>query len=199
MNEQHARRPDGPWSEDWLDRSETPGQANPTSCSMPSGLRLAAEQHEPQRYAPQRYEPRRNEPQRYEPAPFDPAPYDPPRFANPHQPPQPYPRPAEPLAHEGGFPYGMPPAAPYGPTAPYGPGQQFGYADQFIPQHLHVAPHQFPQGPYPPQFGYPPMQQTVYVHGGQVRRDNHALHLILTLLTFGLWLPVWIILAIAGS
>ena len=31
------------------------------------------------------------------------------------------------------------------------------------------------------------------------RQLNHALHLILTLLTFGLWLPVWIILAIAGS
>lgn len=27
---------------------------------------------------------------------------------------------------------------------------------------------------------------------------NHALHLILTLLTFGMWLPVWLIVAIAG-
>ncbi len=112
MNEQHARRPDGPWSEDWLDRSETPGQANPTERfpteQFPTAQFPPAEQHEPQRYEPQ-------------------------RFAHPHQPAQPYARPPEPLAHEGGFPYGMPPAAPYGPTAPYGPGQQFGYADQFIP------------------------------------------------------------------
>ncbi|WP_241261776.1 hypothetical protein [Dietzia sp. KRD202] len=183
MNEQHARRPDGPWSEDWLDRSETPGQANPTE-QFPTE-RFPTEQFPTAQFPPAE----QPEPQRYEPQ----------RFAHPHQPAQPYARPPEPLAHEGGFPYGMPPAAPYGPTAPYGPGQQFGYADQYIPQHLHVAPHQFPQGPYPPQFGYPPMQQTVYVHGGQVRRVNHALHLILTLLTFGLWLPVWIILAIAGS
>jgi threonine/homoserine/homoserine lactone efflux protein len=27
---------------------------------------------------------------------------------------------------------------------------------------------------------------------------NHALHLVLTLLTFGMWLPVWLIVAIAG-
>lgn len=183
MNEQHARRPDGPWSEDWLDRSETPGQANPTE-QFPTEQFPTAQFPTPQFPPAQQHEPQRYEPRRYEPQPYEP---------------QPYARPSEPLAHEGGFPYGMPPAAPYGPTAPYGPGQQFGYADQYIPQHLHVAPHQFPQGPYPPQFGYPPMQQTVYVHGGQVRRVNHALHLILTLLTFGLWLPVWIILAIAGS
>ena len=116
----------------------------------------------------------------------------------PQYPAQPFARPPEPLAHEGGFPYGMPPAAPYGQTGPYGPTTPFGYADQYIPQHLHVAPHQFPQGPYPQQFGYPPMQQAVYVHGGQVKRVNHALHLVLTLLTAGLWLPVWIILAIAN-
>ncbi|WP_295649745.1 hypothetical protein [uncultured Dietzia sp.] len=46
---------------------------------------------------------------------------------------------------------------------------------------------------YPPQ----PFQQTVVVHNS--RRVNHALHLVLTLLTAGLWLPVWIILAIANS
>lgn len=101
-----------------------------------------------------------------------------------------------PLAHEGGLPYGNPPAPAY-------PQPQ-----QFVPQHLAV-PHQFGAGPYPqhaglyPQHQYPymyppqPLQQTVVVHNS--RRVNHALHLILTLLTAGLWLPVWIILAIANS
>lgn len=28
-----------------------------------------------------------------------------------------------------------------------------------------------------------------------MRKTNHALHLILTILTAGLWLPVWIIIA----
>jgi threonine/homoserine/homoserine lactone efflux protein len=28
---------------------------------------------------------------------------------------------------------------------------------------------------------------------------NHALHLVLTLLTFGMWLPVWLIVAVAGG
>mgnify|MGYP001080066274 CR=1 FL=1 len=121
--------------------------------------------------------------------------------------PQPYPpgpeRPARrpptghrPLAHEGGLPYGNPPAPAY-------PQPQ-----QFVPQHLAV-PHQFGAGPFPqhagpyPQHEYPymyppqPFQQTVVVHNS--RRVNHALHLVLTLLTAGLWLPVWIILAIANS
>jgi len=40
-------------------------------------------------------------------------------------------------------------------------------------------------------------QQTVIVN--QRKQVNHALHLILTLLTCGLWLPVWIIVAIAKS
>jgi hypothetical protein len=31
------------------------------------------------------------------------------------------------------------------------------------------------------------------------RRVNHVLHLILTLVTFGLWAIVWIIVAIAGG
>lgn len=105
----------------------------------------------------------------------------------------PFARPVEPLAHEGGFPYGMPPAAPYGAPSPYG------YGDPYIPQHLHVPPPQFRPGPYPQQFGYPPMQQAVYVHGAPAKRVNHALHLVLTIVTFGLWLPVWIILAIANS
>lgn len=104
-------------------------------------------------------------------------------------PPHPHARPGEPLAHEGGYPYGMPPAAPY---------QRH---DQFIPQHLHVPPQPYPS-PYPQQFGYPApmqqMQQTVLMQGNG-KRVNHVLHLVLTLLTAGLWLPVWIILAFANS
>ncbi|MCO5970295.1 helix-hairpin-helix domain-containing protein [Actinoallomurus soli] len=38
--------------------------------------------------------------------------------------------------------------------------------------------------------------QAVMASGGQV---NHALHLVITLLLCGLWLPVWIILAITGT
>ncbi|MCO6007412.1 helix-hairpin-helix domain-containing protein [Actinoallomurus purpureus] len=38
--------------------------------------------------------------------------------------------------------------------------------------------------------------QAVMVSGGQV---NHVLHLLITLLLCGLWLPVWVILAITGT
>ena len=37
--------------------------------------------------------------------------------------------------------------------------------------------------------------QTVYVGGG----TNHGLHLILTLLTCGLWLPIWILMIIVNG
>lgn len=101
-------------------------------------------------------------------------------------------RPAEPLAHEGGLAYGNPPAAPYRPP------------EEFIPQHLAAPP--FVSGPYQqhylpqPFMPYPnQMQQTVFVTNGSGKRVNHVLHLVLTLLTFGLWLPVWAILAIANS
>ena len=33
----------------------------------------------------------------------------------------------------------------------------------------------------------------------QGKRTNHAFHLIMTLVTVGLWLPVWIIVAIANA
>jgi hypothetical protein len=38
--------------------------------------------------------------------------------------------------------------------------------------------------------------QAVMASGGQV---NHALHLVITLLLCGLWLPVWVVLAITGG
>jgi hypothetical protein len=61
-----------------------------------------------------------------------------------------------------------------------------------------------PQGygpPPPPQpWGYgPPLQPQVVVIQAPTPRApfNHLLHLVITLCTCGLWLPVWIILAIA--
>lgn len=109
----------------------------------------------------------------------------------------------EPLAHEGGLAYGNPPVAPYG------------HPDQFVPQHL-AAPQQYAPGMYAPGMHAPgppyqqqfmphqipqqQMHQTVFVNGGGGgKRVNHLLHLILTLLTAGLWLPVWIIIAMAKS
>lgn len=41
---------------------------------------------------------------------------------------------------------------------------------------------------------YAQASPTVIVRGG----TNHGLHLILTVLTCGLWLPIWIIAAIVG-
>lgn len=42
-----------------------------------------------------------------------------------------------------------------------------------------------------------PVQQVV-VHQER-KRVNHLLHLVLTIVTVGLWLPVWVILAFAKS
>ena len=100
----------------------------------------------------------------------------------------------EPFAHEGGLPYGAPPAAPYNPPP-----------QQYVPQHLAMppqfAPHHYGPPQYPHPYMYPPqqMQQTVFVNNNSGRRVNHVLHLVLTIITAGLWLPIWIILAIANS
>ncbi|MGW5309841.1 hypothetical protein ACWEQ0_08185 [Nocardia thailandica] len=61
--------------------------------------------------------------------------------------------------------------------------------------------HPVPQGyAMPPGYPMPTISITQNNTGGApiiVRRGtNHGLHLVLTLLTCGLWLPVWIILAI---
>lgn len=43
-------------------------------------------------------------------------------------------------------------------------------------------------------------QQPVYVNTyTQPKRVNHVLHLILSILTVGLWVPVWIIISMAKS
>lgn len=41
--------------------------------------------------------------------------------------------------------------------------------------------------------------QTLVVHQDRGKRVNHVLHAILTVLTMGLWLPVWLIVAIAKN
>ena len=53
--------------------------------------------------------------------------------------------------------------------------------------------------PQAPVAASPAPVQVVTVVGAREKRVNHALHLILTILTAGLWLPVWIILAISNS
>jgi hypothetical protein len=96
------------------------------------------------------------------------------------------------------------------PSAP----RDVAYPPRPIPQQ---APQPFPQAPmypaapqhmppgYPQQASYPvytmPMQMPIVITqnnsvGGtiQVRRGvNHGLHLMLTLLTCGMWAPVWLI------
>jgi hypothetical protein len=54
--------------------------------------------------------------------------------------------------------------------------------------------------PPPPQYDVPPPSSAVAVavavaNGGG---PNHVLHAVLTLVTCGLWLPIWIIVAILG-
>lgn len=45
-----------------------------------------------------------------------------------------------------------------------------------------------------------PNQQPIIINNSQPekKRVNHTLHFILTLVTLGLWLPVWLIVAIAN-
>lgn len=45
----------------------------------------------------------------------------------------------------------------------------------------------------------PAVPQHIHVHQDRGKRVNHALHLILTIFTMGLWLPVWLIVAIAKN
>ena len=62
------------------------------------------------------------------------------------------------------------------------------------------APPGPPQGYGPPSYGAP-LQQVVIVQqpGATIIQKapfNHGLHLVITLCTCGLWLPVWIVLAL---
>jgi hypothetical protein len=56
---------------------------------------------------------------------------------------------------------------------------------------------QTPQQPQPPVVVV--QQQQQMQQGPAKKKVNHFLHFVLTILTFGLWLPVWIFLAIKNS
>lgn len=68
------------------------------------------------------------------------------------------------------------------------PGQRY-HDGQRWTQHFVPTP---PAAPPPPA---PAVAVAVSAGGG----PNHALHLILTLLTCGMWLPIWILVAIFGG
>ncbi|MFN3600843.1 MAG: hypothetical protein ACK4UY_05580 [Dietzia sp.] len=164
----------------------------------------------------ERFPPEQFPTERFPTEQFPAEPFSTEHFSTERFPTRPAAGPVEPLAHEGGLPYGNSPAAPYRPEqdyvpqhlavpqplAPYAPGPY--PAGHFAPwpyAHGQYQRHFMPQ-PFSPQPFAPhqyPMQQTVFVTNGGGRRVNHVLHLILTILTFGLWLPVWAVLAIADS
>lgn len=67
---------------------------------------------------------------------------------------------------------------------------------QYPPQnYAHQQFHGHPQSAYPPPQPFAPIQQVTV---NNVKRADcpHLLHLVLTLITCGAWLPVWIIHAI---
>lgn len=51
------------------------------------------------------------------------------------------------------------------------------------------------------QQNQPSAQQPIIINNStpERKKTNHLLHLILTLVTVGLWLPVWIIVAIVNN
>jgi hypothetical protein len=59
----------------------------------------------------------------------------------------------------------------------------------------HTAPAQAAAAPPPP---VQVVVQQSNVVGGYGHRTNHVLHFILTVITAGLWLPVWIIVALSN-
>lgn len=66
----------------------------------------------------------------------------------------------------------------------------------------HTAPTHQPAGPAAPVAQQPQqivIQQSNNMGGGYGPRTNHALHFVLTVLTGGLWLVVWIPVAISNN
>lgn len=90
-------------------------------------------------------------------------------------------------------PYGQPPYDPHRNPPVSGPPPGWG---------PHVNPYavQPPGGYYPPPPGYPPhVVSQVFVGGPRPVPVNHGLHALATLVTCGLWLPVWIVMAATHS
>ncbi|WP_342802100.1 hypothetical protein [Nocardia sp. No.11] len=112
------------------------------------------------------------------------------------------------------YPEPMPQAPPPSAAgfAPLDAGQHptQGYGD---PRHVQPRPPAAPgygQRGFPPQPMYQPVPQAVPVvnvtqnnmGGGYValrRGPNHGLHLVLTLITCGLWAPVWILIIVLDT
>lgn len=86
---------------------------------------------------------------------------------------------------------------------PHGPAGQLRYHDGTSwTEHVHAPAPPTPMGAY-----QQPVPQTIVVGGGGGAAatavavstgPNHLLHFILTVVTCGLWLPVWIVIAIFG-
>ena len=98
-----------------------------------------------------------------------------------------------------------PPEKPVQPPVVGSPPQTHYYQQSMPPvvqqQYPNVPPgavpvqgggYQIPRRQQYSPYGYPMMQQQVVVQSPR-RGTNHGLHLILTLITGGLWLPVWLI------
>lgn len=94
----------------------------------------------------------------------------------------------------------FPPAYPTNEPEHYGmPSYQRQRPTPPVPQFPHPSTRYAPYAPIPPQ---PVMVNNVsvgYTYGHPRKRVNHILHLILTVLTAGLWLPVWIIISMSNS
>lgn len=58
------------------------------------------------------------------------------------------------------------------------------------------TPPTYQAGP-PVYYGQPPVQQTVIVNQSG-KRTSHGLHLFLSIISGGLWIPVWIIVTIVN-
>jgi hypothetical protein len=84
------------------------------------------------------------------------------------------------------------------------PGQRY-YDGQRWTQHFAPPPAPYPYagqpivqgGCYLPPPPYPPQSVAVAMSNGG--GPNHALHAVLTFFTCGMWLPVWILIAIFGN
>ena len=99
-----------------------------------------------------------------------------------------------------------PPAFPT-PPAPAAPQQPRQLDPQWGPSSY---PEAQPQHPMPQQYAAPPpyvappqplviSNQMAAGQGFVVKGPNHVLHLLLTIITFGLWLPVWLIIALRNK
>ncbi|MFC6013776.1 hypothetical protein [Nocardia lasii] len=106
---------------------------------------------------------------------------------------EPLPDPRNFAPHPRESPRDLAPPQPVAPTQPYPAPQQ-----PYPPAPQHYSPYQGYPPPAYPMPGQPMVSVTQHngmgPHTIVVRRGvNHGLHLVLTLITCGLWLPIWAI------